>query len=1843
MIRNLLNSARQRISNNSGDTKTDNDPAVNLQVEPLEERLLLTFIGFFDGVTLDINQTADDGDVLIENTTGVWRATDNTGTFTFVAASNIEVNLLDDTVNELELAVDMAHDGDITLNLGNGARDVFFLGTLNEWGGDLNITGGDNTQNINLAEDPAAPLIVHGSIDINLGEGFDTVTDNDKLVTIDEHLSLTGVNDFKSALMVGLFGPPITPGNVSIDTSNEEIESFIDISGTILGSFTFTGGEDIDHIDSTANVRGITNIDIGLGNPFFGDPQNVDLLGTHQDNVIIVADDSILGNEINLLGNFTGNIVSYTGGDLVDIVTYSFVGEQADVFATMGAGDDIFDLTVPVNLLEIDFGNDLGDEFINNVGPVDFEFDITNFHFFNHFYTAPDDTLKMVQLVDTGNVVIDNDAGLTGFDWRLTTGLGGVAATARAENLVLTMLSNTGNDVEVDLFNPVIASITIDVGDGDRDISFTGIANNPLRDIRITAGAGNQNVDLSVNQPLGVATLDINLGTGFDTVDDNANSLIIDEDLVFTGVNSFIHDGLLSVFRDAIIDTTIEVEDTIFDSNGSMFVGRFFHYRGGDGADDLQLNGVGGTAITREANIDLGDSTGGLNQQILLDSADVSFGETLTIRSSNSLGSDLLTTHPGAEFNDDIDIDLGDGLNIATIVGEYTGSSHVMYTGGSDVDNVVYGLTGNPVMLTVMLGAGDDTLEILAGANLSSPLIVDFGTGNDTFINGLGNFTFDAILSNLQGFNHNYVFATNQLTSTQIADQGSVSFDNGAPGQAFRVMHGAGTSVITAADNLVVNLLDNSGNVVVELDNAHAGDVEVNLGNGSRNLQFTGTNNSITGNLNVNAGTGDQNVHWSSNNHLAVGGNVSVNLGSGNDTVDEQGNDTNIAGFLSFVGVNVFENNGSMTVGGNLTVDNSGQTANNIFDDDATMNIGGNFNYTGGDGRDDITLNGVVGGTTIGGNAIIDVGANVSGGTQLIWFNSALSNVTGSLNVTSSDGTNSDSFRGDAGATFGGNIDVDLGDGTNEAIITGIFGGSSIDYMGGTGADTVTLGTTGNSAQVDIQLGAGDDSLDILAGTQITSPLFVDFGTGDDTFVNGLGDFTFSATLLNLDGFNHEYDHAGDSLMSTQVSDPGIVTVNNSGAGAIRFVDGGTNVLATVTNLTIHMMDNTSNLNIRLDNTLAGDLEVNLGDGARTLNLLGADNSIGGDLLITGGSGDQLVNLAVNNALDVGGVASIDLGSGNDRVDESGNDITIGTQLDFKGVNRFTNDATLMVNGGLIVDNSGQTDRSWFIDNGTLNVTGDFNYTGSDVRDEVLLEGAGGSTIGGQAIIHLGDNTAGGPQSVKFGPGSSTGGLMNATSTNAASSDTFTSDATTSFGGDIKINFGDGTNTATIFGVLGGSEVSYVGGSGVDTVNYATTGTPAEVNIVLGSGGDTFTLEPGAVISPTTLRVDFGGGTDTFTNNYGNFDFNANLLNLDGLNYHYDHAASNLRIVQVANSGNITVANNGTGGAIRVINDGTVEIAPVNDIRVTLLSNTDSDLFIDYDNAFAGDTIIELKNGDRNVRFVGTNNSIGGFLRIDSGSIGDQNIFLAVNSDLNVGESAVINLRGGIDMIDDGANNLTIGKNLIMRSVNTFRNENTLNITGNLTMNTRFDNEASVLDNNGIMNIGGNLSYFGGNKADRVFLQNTDIDGVLNIDLGSGDGTQIADFTGNTSMGRMRVFGGNTIGTNRVLTDAATVVDTDVVVNFSNSNAKNVVTLLGNYGGTYGSFRGGSGIDLFTFGATANDMHFVTRMGANNDRFTLASSAILMSTLLDFGSGNDIFDDEIGEPYPFPVTIKNLA
>jgi hypothetical protein len=423
-------------------------------------------------------------------------------------------------------------------------------------------------------------------------------------------------------------------------------------------------------------------------------------------------------------------------------------------------------------------------------------------------------------------------------------------------------------------------------------------------------------------------------------------------------------------------------------------------------------------------------------------------------------------------------------------------------------------------------------------------------------------------------------------------------------------------------------------------------------------------------------------------------------------------------------------------------------------------------------------------------------------------------------------------------------------------------------------------------------------------------------------------------------------------------------------------------------------------------------------------------------------------------------------------------------------------------------------------------------------------------------------------------------------------------------------------------------------------------GTPTDPNIKLNAGNDSFLLESGAAID-SLLRVDFGGGNDTLTSNFGNYTFNANLLNLNGFDRFYDLATDSLNMEQDMNVGPVTLGTSAGNGAVRLTSNAIVtEMTKATDVRLIFMANTTNSVTVDLDSALAGSLVLQLRDGSRNVTFTGSNNSVGDLLRIEA-SLGVQSVVLASVADLNVGGNLVVNGRDGNDILDDGANDVFVGGDLLLRGINDFRINNTLTVGGNFNIITVLETQNTILVNNGNVSVAGSVHYLGGAGADE-FLFNSgsaDITGYTYINLAdSGDASvqQRVRLVGNYSTDQLLLVGSNATAGNSVVIGPSANIAGDVVVNFAGTSSNNSAIFQGTYGGTYGTFRGGSGVDNVVLGADALDMYFVSFHQSGDDAFTLENTTVLDRLLVDFGAGDDTLVDLLGQPYPFPAHFNNL-
>jgi len=680
----------------------------------------------------------------------------------------------------------------------------------------------------------------------------------------------------------------------------------------------------------------------------------------------------------------------------------------------------------------------------------------------------------------------------------------------------------------------------------------------------------------------------------------------------------------------------------------------------------------------------------------------------------------------------------------------------------------------------------------------------------------------------------------------------------------------------------------------------------------------------------------------------------------------------------------------------------------------------------------------------------------------------------------------------------------------------------------------------------------------------------------------------------------------GDTLNIVQTADDGMAQVYiNSGEWTVTD-DAGTVNLGTADNVNVEILEFfTGDVSIELHLELPGDLSVDLGEGWANLGMAGSINTILGDLHIQGGEFAQTVDLTVCAPLNVGGTANIDLGAGWDQVSLRHFSATIGNDFHLRGINNVTT-----------------------LDNG-VSVGGDLNFEVVDfINTQVGFEG--GLIVDGNLNY--------------YPSGSDTGHHQTITRE-------FRLPQGSQIGGDIYVNTGNGDsndiNKIELVGGFNGARIDVIGGFGTDEVTWGTANLPAIVNVKLKSGDDVFKINPWTM-TPESLRVDFGSGNDHFTNDYRRpFDFDARLLNLDGYNAIFDANTGNLDINQVSDTGDLVIDNNGMmDQEIRFTANGdTTLLTAANDIRVVLMDHTSTHVVTNFANPRVGNTVLQLRSGNRNVSFEGTSNIYEGLLRIEAAD-GVQSVDVAVNADLNVDGTFIFNGRDGSDALMAG-NAVSVSGAMLLRGVNNFVNNAGLDVGGDFNMISLLENQDTRLISNHSFNVDGNFTYLGGGGVDAINFKSNgaSVGGFTYVDIAESTHPTLKQrvlLTGGFSTSNLVVDGDSAAAGNVFTTDAQTQVMDEVIVNFSGSNTDNTASFFGTYGGTYGTYRGSAGCDYVTFGANPTDMLFASLMGSNDDVFTIAPTAEPDFLYVDFGHGSDSLDNEIGESVPFNHNIFNL-
>ena len=676
-----------------------------------------------------------------------------------------------------------------------------------------------------------------------------------------------------------------------------------------------------------------------------------------------------------------------------------------------------------------------------------------------------------------------------------------------------------------------------------------------------------------------------------------------------------------------------------------------------------------------------------------------------------------------------------------------------------------------------------------------------------------------------------------------------------------------------------------------------AGNVNFTGGAGSDNLDFGGLLTRITGNLTVNDAAGGDSVLSLGAQKTVIRGSVLYTGGGGSDSIDAFG-----VGTLKIShGVNFNSGAGGGSI--NLT----SQAGVRI----GQLPTGESIVFTGGDGSDSLRFGGkaasLAGGIRMSGgllddsitfnndNGTVTIGALATG--QSILFDGGGGNdeintsatsfiAAGGIDFTTGDGTNSVTLGGANGKTAIGKLATGqsikitggVGDDTLTTDTTALTLAGSIDFAGGDGANSITLGSAGGAitvgqaaggASITYTGGAGADSITTTSAL-LQLPGGIDFAGGAAANTVALNGPNGTARLGKLaTGESVKFTGAGGAdSFTTDFADfkttGGISFAGGDGVNAINFNgdNGVVKIGRLATGQSILYTGGAGNDDMRSDNQgtviLKGGIEFAGGDGNNNVNIdnagtvrLGAFGT-GQSVKYTGGAVGDSVFFGGHTVI-LAGSAEMTGGDGSNTLDLDGASVSIGKnaagdslvltggggsdQIDLQ--NTLTIAGSIKLDGGAGQDNldltqidslsvggsvaflGGADDDDFGLNAFALNIVGGVTFTGGDGADTATISADG--VIRGNVILDLGAALAGDQSaSLTSRTGLPTGlkvkGTLSVTGTGAAAStDAFTL-ANVVIVKAITASLGAGVSTVTIDNLRAGDTLTINTNDGADII-----------------------------------------------------------------------------------------------------------------------------------------------------------------------------------------------------------------------------------------------------------------------------------------------------------------------------------------------------------------------------------------------------------------------------------------
>ena len=791
-------------------------------------------------------------------------------------------------------------------------------------------------------------------------------------------------------------------------------------------------------------------------------------------------------------------------------------------------------------------------------------------------------------------------------------------------------------------------------------INFTNTSSDSIRVSEWFSSADNRIEQLKLDDG---SILDLNNAVEAQLITKYGSSS--DDNLELTGTKTQVIAG---AGNDAITDTTSnnttyifnrgDGKDTIIESNSST--------------DTIQLNNITQQEVSySKIDNDLIINLGADDSIIIKDFTNranrienISFNNGMTMLLAEALatakvfGNDKTVT---SNADDNLWLEQGAKINLR------------------EGNNQAY-INSNGIATTVTSGAGNDNVEVYDNANVTlslgngnnSALVKD---GNHTINAGTGsdNLTLGAGVSSLNvGDGNDNVTITKTQTNSSFnlaLGAGNDSLKVNGAGGAIKVSNSSGDDVFKLA-NINSQIFASGGNNLITLDNSGlTGDVNsISLAAGDDQLTVKSS-----GQTTIRAGEGTNQVN------LEGGGSFSVSAGSGDDQVKIQdlanstlslgnGNNTILAQDGKHV-ITTGTGNDNVTLGAGIASNiNVGDGNDNVTITKTQANS--SFSVSLGAGNDSLKVNGVGGTIKVSnssGNdqfnlANINTQISASAGNNLINLDN--SGLTGDTNSISLAAGNDQLTVKSSGQTT-----IYAGEGTNQI---NLGGGGSFSVSAGSGDDQVKIQDLANST---LSLGNGNNTILAQDGNhKITTGIGNDnitIGGGISTISSGDGDDNVTITTTqNTSKYNINLGTGNDSL-----------NINGNGGELAQISSNSGNDQINISNIRSQIMlssgDNTVNLNnsqlsgeSNAINTGAGNdtiavnsngiNTINAGNGTNQITLSGnSSNSVtsgsgndviksdAGSLTLNSGAGDDVLEITSNQAQDK---FALNMGDGNDSV-----------------------------------------------------------------------------------------------------------------------------------------------------------------------------------------------------------------------------------------------------------------------------------------------------------------------------------------------------------------------------------------------------------------------------------------------------------------------------------------------------------------------------------------------------------------------------------------------------------------